>query len=43
VRVQSLRWLMILNESEFGLSVDGFCSYPVVDPRLLVGLFQQRL
>jgi len=34
---------MIPNESEFGLSVDGFCSDPVVDPRLLVGLFQQRL
>ena len=43
VRVQSLRWLMLPNESEFGLSVDGFCSDPVVDPRLLVGLFQQRL
>ena len=43
VRVQSLRWLMLPNESKFRLSVEGFCCDPVVDPRLLVGLFQQRL
>ncbi len=43
VRVQCVRWLMISNESKFRLSVERCGCDPVIDPRLLVGLFQQRL
>ena len=41
--VQSLRELMLLIKAKFSLSVEGFRRDPIVGPRLLVGLFQQRL
>ena len=42
-RIECLRELVSLGELNFRLSIKGFCRYPAIQPRHLVGSLEERL